>query len=1483
MSFITRACLSTLFAISALAGPGMPLPRATAQTTSPQEQHEGVMTPAVMAAMRSLAAGEMIGVIVRMQDVSDTKPLPPTEGMSVAQTRAAMMTSLQMQASASQAAVMAWLQQPATASQIEGLRTYWIINGFAMRATADVIGALALRPDVESVRLDGWVQATQDDAPQPTDLDSLPEPVRRRVALNEDSPPYPFYDEMLTEPQSAEALQAGETTWGVRKIRADQAWRSLNVTGEGVVVANIDSGVDWQHPALQPRYRGFAGGPVADHLHNWYDATNEGAIYPSDAYGHGTHVMGIMVGQNGVGVAPGARWMAIKGLNSDGSGQYSWLHSAFQFALAPGGDPAYAPDILNNSWGATNGADLEFKDDLGVLRAAGIFVVFANGNRGPLTGSVSSPASYPSVIGAGASDADDDLAYFSSRGPSSLTKEPKPTLVAPGVGVTSTFPGGGYKAMNGTSMAAPHVAGAAALMLSANPSLDITQTLFVLTSTAVAMSDTVPNSLFGWGRIDAYSATLAVMTSGVVSGVVSNGGQPIANATVIAENAPYGLRAETVADANGRYVLRMAPGAYMISAGAYGHFTSTIGPRIINAGELLQQDFDLQAQPSGIVRGAVRDALTGASITATVLARDTPRSSHSNIDCPNCRYEIALPAGTHVIEARVAGYKVQTQTVQVADGATTEINFMLSPAQRIAFVDSGAAFYGSAAEAFHASFDQLQLGYDEFRIKKIPGDTPTLTQLLTYDAVVWSAPYDAPSFVGGSPVLSAYLAAGKNLLLTGQNIALYDGGGALSYSPYFLNQVNAVYTAKNRGATQFIGAAGGPLAGMVVPFTETTSFFAPDVVQVLRPNDAQLIGNYGDEINGNRGAGVWSDNCVKHRSAYFAFGLETLSLEDRSTVISRTLNAFTAPRPQFGASLASLDSQFTSALISQPGQTVTHVIQLRNTGDGGVTQTFTLEMAGNQWPAELSQASVTLAPCASAKITVTVSIPPNAGRNEHDILNVTARANAAPEVRALLAVESKTPAGILLVDDDRFINREGDYMDALAAYGNTFDVWSTRWGISITNSPPITFMKQYPLVIWQNGYDWFDPINAPEQVLLMKYLDGGGRLFFTSQAALAFMDLSPFTQQYLGVGDIDFDDVTSNVVGAGGTPLGDGPFGGTLLPFPYNWNLSSAVQPAPGTQVFLRGDSGQPFGVLREEPADASMHRPQWRTVFAPFAFEALETANMQELLNRIVGWLSPLGHSSMQADAATVAPGQRVNVTVTLRADDVITQWPGRLHAASVSVTLPAGFNLLSSSLPGAGSSNAGEWTGEINAGDAKTWVFSVIADGSADASMPLTMTAHYALEDLGIRFTQTKIVRVNAPALEPALEETQQSLWNGGLTLRVRVPNAGLSIAQNAVITVVVPSSVTLLAGSLIASLPGTVTTTTSTLVWQGDIPQGQVLTLDLKGSLPLLSAHALRSWMPATVMADDRKGGLTQATIALLPFTAHVYYPFMPKDAR
>jgi subtilisin family serine protease len=157
-------------------------------------------------------------------------------------------------------------------------------------------------------------------------------------------------------------------------VQADQVWQNLGIAGKGVVVASLDSGVDWQHPSLISQYRGYTG-KLATHEGNWYCATDEGYTYPGDGLGHGTHTTGIMVGQEGIGVAPGATWIAAKVFDNQGFSYDSWIHDGFQWILAPGGDPALAPDVVNSSWGNNFSADQEFLPDVQALRAAGILPV----------------------------------------------------------------------------------------------------------------------------------------------------------------------------------------------------------------------------------------------------------------------------------------------------------------------------------------------------------------------------------------------------------------------------------------------------------------------------------------------------------------------------------------------------------------------------------------------------------------------------------------------------------------------------------------------------------------------------------------------------------------------------------------------------------------------------------------------------------------------------------------------------------------------------------------------------------------------------------------------------------------------------------------------------------------------------------------------------------------------------------------------------
>ncbi|MGA9396861.1 MAG: S8 family serine peptidase, partial [Anaerolineaceae bacterium] len=289
-----------------------------------------------------------------------------------------------------------------------------------------------------------------------------------------------------------------------------------------------DSGADGTHPEFSDRYRGVR--EVDDY--NWFDPWN-GTTFPTDIGGHGTHTLATALGSH-VGVAPGASWIGCVNLARNLGNPAHYL-DCMQFMLAPfpqdgdpftQGEPTRSAHVMTNSWGcpAVEGCDVGvFLPAFKALKAAGIFVVVGAGNNGDVgCGSVTDPpAIYSQNLTVGAVDENSALASFSAKGPVTFDGQViiKPELLAPGAEVISAFPGGTYQIESGTSMATPHVAGAVALLWSANPHLigDIDRTMQILEETADHLQYTsltgncgdtsaVPNNLGGYGLLDVYSA-----------------------------------------------------------------------------------------------------------------------------------------------------------------------------------------------------------------------------------------------------------------------------------------------------------------------------------------------------------------------------------------------------------------------------------------------------------------------------------------------------------------------------------------------------------------------------------------------------------------------------------------------------------------------------------------------------------------------------------------------------------------------------------------------------------------------------------------------------------------------------------------------------------------------------------------------------------------------------------------------------------------
>jgi subtilisin family serine protease len=308
-------------------------------------------------------------------------------------------------------------------------------------------------------------------------------------------------------------------SWGVAFVHADQVWARWNVTGKGIIVGAMGTGVDWLHPDISVQYLGAAG----QHDYTWFDPW-EGTTAPVDTNGIGTHVVGTMVGANGIGVAPGARWIACRSLARDFGNPALYL-DCMQFLFAPfplrgnpftAGDPRRGAHIVHGGWicPAWEGCDaITFPIAIEHLRDAGQMFVAGAGNDGPACSTIVTPGSAAAALTVGAVDARGLIADFSSRGGSLRAK---PDVVAPGVGIISSLPDARYAEFGGTSMAAAHVVGVVALLWSADPALigDIDRTVKLITATArptrapagCAVGGSQPNSAYGYGVVDALAA-----------------------------------------------------------------------------------------------------------------------------------------------------------------------------------------------------------------------------------------------------------------------------------------------------------------------------------------------------------------------------------------------------------------------------------------------------------------------------------------------------------------------------------------------------------------------------------------------------------------------------------------------------------------------------------------------------------------------------------------------------------------------------------------------------------------------------------------------------------------------------------------------------------------------------------------------------------------------------------------------------------------
>jgi len=564
--------------------------------------HAGTIDDSLQVVIESQGSSGEVSIIVRFSDTVDMQLLRKDFARALKQQypdpkerklhrkalkRAMLAHRLQDKAMNSKQPLLDLLKRRGEKGQT---RSLWAINALAGTVSTDVVAEIAALPGVKSVSLDAVVQG-----PGPSS-----------------APTSPSY-------------------WNLGAIAAPEVW-NLGYTGLGVVVATMDTGVDMAHPDLAPRFRGGSN--------SWFDPHGQNAT-PADFVGHGTQVLGLIVGGAAsgyqLGVAPDAQWIAAKIFDNANEATMSDIHAAYQWVIDPDNDPASddAPDIVNNSWdlvGTVGECNQEFSAVIAILREAEIAVLFSGGNFGSKSDTSVSPANDPGSLSVGSVDNRLKVDRTSSRGSNACDGGVYPKLVAPGKDIYTTDLSPNYfNVVSGTSFSVAHISGAMAVLKSAFPTATISELETAMISTATDLGDAGADNAYGYGMLD-----MAAAYDSLAGGTAPSPGE------LEFSNASYSIDegVETIAVT----VKRVGGSAGEVSvdytttdgsATAGADYSSALGPLTFLDGET-SQSFSVSIINDTAVESDedFNVALTNVTGGATIGAQDTAIVSITDNDSP---------------------------------------------------------------------------------------------------------------------------------------------------------------------------------------------------------------------------------------------------------------------------------------------------------------------------------------------------------------------------------------------------------------------------------------------------------------------------------------------------------------------------------------------------------------------------------------------------------------------------------------------------------------------------------------------------------------------------------------------------------------------------------------------------------------------------------------------------------------------------------
>jgi uncharacterized repeat protein (TIGR01451 family) len=650
-------------------------------------------------------------------------------------------------------------------------------------------------------------------------------------------------------------------------------------------------------------------------------------------------------------------------------------------------------------------------------------------------------------------------------------------------------------------------------------------------------------------------------------------------------------------------------------------------------------------------------------------------------------------------------------------------------------------------------------------------------------------------------------------------VAYYDDFFPFIHAPYFREYLKASFIADDAGIRSLTGVSGGLFDGLTFTIDGpggADNQFAPDEIDVApmayAPDFASSVVSYDGEGTG----GLQVGQCLPYRAIYLSYGFEAITDPAiRTELISRSIAWFTAPPRSVGVELTPAEQ----SRVGNFGQTVTHTLRIRNLAEAGSASSFTVTPSGYVWATSITPDYVTLGPCESAQVELLVQVPPTVDWAASDSATITAESAAV----ATATRETRAPAPVLLVDDDRWYNVEDHYRDALDVNGILYDVWQVPWNFTSGDliSPPLETLQMYPMVIWFSASDWYQPLTSDEEERLMHYLEDGGRLFYNGQDYL-FRTEGPndFARDYLGVADYTEDFTSTTVMGLIESPVGSysGPYD---VAYPYE-NFSDALTPTASADIAFVGQEDQPNAVT-----NLGTDLPQWRTTFFAFNPDGLSGEALARLMQRVAGWLSWLGGSTVTADKAIARDTDVLTYTIVLRNDGWQDMASAAFTARFTSDLIP-----IPGSVSGGASWDAAQsafvWSGPLAQRQSLSFTYQAAIAGPLPAGHVLSHTVWMGYDNHDIEFDRIAATPVNLPVLSQSSFGVQPIVGEiaSPLTYTLQVRNTGVA---DGLVTATnpLPASLNLLPDSLQTS-GGTIRLDDRVIVWDIPIAVGDTATL-------------------------------------------------------